>query len=164
MKNAGCLLIVLFFAILFWGAGSSTQHGGLFVGIAFTSLFLGFFFYVLGAIGNHYKSRRKQSVAVYMEETHESDDDRLTDWKKADRIYLKADDARNKTEQSLLSAAERNRKLQIRYNGGSEPGEMRHIIPRHLFKVKGYRSTYLVAYDYRDKDERTFKVSQIDMK
>jgi predicted DNA-binding transcriptional regulator YafY len=163
MKKVGCLLIALFFIILFWGAGSSSQHGSTYVGLGFISLLLGFFLYVLGAIGNHYKSRRKQSVAVSIEESNESDDDRLNDWKKADRIYLKADDARNKTEQSLLSAAERNRKLQIRYNGGSEPGELRHIIPRHLFRVKGYRSTYLVAYDYRDKDERTFKVSQIDM-
>ena len=87
----------------------------------------------------------------------------LEKWKGARRTRVTEKRLRGKKCRLLLEAARNNSTITIRYNGGEHPGTKREIIPKEFFKVKGFRATYLLAYDFRRKSERSFDVSHIEI-
>jgi hypothetical protein len=93
----------------------------------------------------------------------DDDDDRLQAWKKAKRTNLQLVDVRGKKETLLLKAAKRSREIKIQYHGGRDVGTIRKVIPRQVFKVEGYRSTYLLAYDFTHDEDRTFNLNDFEI-
>jgi hypothetical protein len=88
---------------------------------------------------------------------------RLEQWKTASRTHLTGKSLRGKKCKALLDAAREQRAVAITYNGGENPGTKREIIPKEFFKVKGFRTTYLLAYDFRRRTDRSFEVSLIEI-
>jgi hypothetical protein len=87
----------------------------------------------------------------------------LDDWKKARRTYLTRTDLWATKTRYLFDASVASRTVTIRYNSGDDPGSLRRIVPKQLFKVKGNHAVYLLAYDVGKQEERNFKVRYIEL-
>jgi predicted membrane channel-forming protein YqfA (hemolysin III family) len=160
MKKIGCFLFVFCFLLLFapslFNLNKSIKSD-LFI-IAFLCLLIGSVSYIIGVVANHFRSSSSSNL--------DSDDDlnqRLEEWKQARRKNLTRKELSNTKVIALFKAAKANRTISIRYNAGDNPGTKRKIIPKQLFKVEGFRSIYLQAYDLLNKEDRTFKIRHIEI-
>ena len=98
-----------------------------------------------------------------LNDTNEEAEARREVWRNAPRQYLAKKDLRGEKQMTLWEAARTKQPIVITYNAGENPGTQRRIIPKQLFKVKGANSIYLLAYDFRRKTDRTFKVWHIEI-
>ena len=61
----------------------------------------------------------------------------------------------------MIRAAAARRDLWIIYEGGSNPGETRKILPLGVFTVEGYTGTYAEAFCHKRAAHRTFRIERI---
>lgn len=84
----------------------------------------------------------------------------LENWKKKPRTKVETVDTQN--EKRLMEAIENGEVIKIWYDGGSNPGTVREIQPKELFRVSGYESSmYLNAFCYLRKEPRSFRLDKI---
>jgi predicted DNA-binding transcriptional regulator YafY len=94
-----------------------------------------------------------------MSSLKEYNDDELMDWSKAPRQSIR--ESSNHVIRSILAAKKNSAPMDIRYMGGSAPGEMRRITPVDIFTVKGYSDIYVSAYCHVRNEERTFRLDRL---
>ncbi|MDC3279698.1 WYL domain-containing protein [Gammaproteobacteria bacterium] len=82
----------------------------------------------------------------------------LDNWNKSGKHFLK--DSDDPQVQRLIDAASDGELLEITYDGGSQPGSSREILPKEVFFVPNF-GHYVSAHDYRRQEERTFRLSRL---
>jgi predicted DNA-binding transcriptional regulator YafY len=155
-------LLLGLFATAGYLVGNNSTEKGVFCflgGSALLLLFLG-----LRAVRSARQSKATRG-ATHRTAWREDDDAmaRLEEWKRARRTYLTGNELRGRKERALLHAAQAQQPVSIIYNAGETPGTQRRILPKQFFKVEGFRSVYVLAYDFLEQEDRTFKVRNIEI-